>query len=279
MYLFNLIETSPFPTFVRQELTNTMLHLDNVTPDVDGSKSPIQHCLSNSLIHEISPTTPKNHVFMRTADVPIATEQEEERGAALLLSVAAIVTKEIDKGGVNWEDDDLANFPMLPNMDPDRTCQRSATLSPRCSGSPLPSSVLNTWNRIRSVSIDIPEDLATYRGEKTSALAEAVVSPSISPVSRRFPLRKAALLRKRTTKQESPKNHKRTLLPPKSVSPGHSLKTILRKKFSWKNFPEVSYPMRMIVATRVWKTYAFSSFFSWKHFLLPTVKNTSAIPL
>lgn len=216
-----------------------MLLPTSIHSQLDKSKSCVKRRFSNASIHQISPTTTKDQVFMRTAESPTKTEQEEELGAVLLLSVAAIVTKEISVDGVNWEDD-LENFPMLPCIDHDQTCEERAKLSPRCTKSSLPSIVLSNWNRIRAVSIDIPEDLATYRGEK-KASTEAIVPPITSPVlSRRFPLRKAVMLRKQSSsKQESPRNHKRTLLPPKTASPNHALKTILRKKFSWKNFPEV----------------------------------------
>jgi len=216
-----------------------MVQLSTISPDEAGLMSPGSSCLSKGLVHQISPTTTEeNPGLMQTADTPISTELEEERGAALLLSVAAIVNMEIDKDGVNWEDD-LENFPKLPDFESERTCLPSATLSACCTESPVPANLFSIWNRIRSVSIDIPEDLATYRGEKKTA-SEDVVAPSDSPVSRRFPLRKAALLRKqRTTKAESPRTNKRIQLNSKSASPSSSLKTILRKKFSWKNFPEL----------------------------------------
>lgn len=223
-----------------------MVQLSAISPDEAGLMSPGSSCLSKGLVHQISPTTTEeNPGLMQTADTPISTELEEERGAALLLSVAAIVNMEIDKDGVNWEDD-LENFPKLPNFESERTCLPSATLSACCTESPVPANLFSIWNRIRSVSIDIPEDLATYRGEKKTA-SEDVVAPSDSPVPRRFPLRKAALLRKqRTTKAESPRTNKRIQLNSKSASPSSSLKTILRKKFSWKNFPEVSKFRRLL---------------------------------
>jgi hypothetical protein len=226
-----------------------MLNLATITPELSGFDEPVDSSISSALIHQISPTTTsKNQAFTQTADTPTLTEQDDQRGATLLLSVAALVTKEIDKDGINWEDD-IENFPMLPSMDTDteqtrEPASRSTALSPRCdtTESPLAPSVLSHWNRIRTVSIDIPEDLATYRGEKKKAASDAVVSPNASTVERRFPLRKAAMLRKQRSspaKLEIPRNHKRTLLPPKSAPACQSLKTILRKKFSWKNFPEV----------------------------------------
>lgn len=237
----NKIEVSlnPFSSSKTQYKCNTMPLPTSIHSQLAMTKSCVKRSFSDASIHQISPTTTKDQVFMRTAESPTNTAQEEELGAALLLSVAAIVTKEISVDGVNWEDD-LENFPMLPCIDHDPTYEERAKLSPRCTESSVPSSVFSNWNRIRAVSIDIPEDLATYRGEK-KAPTEAIVSPVTSPaLSRRFPLRKAVMLRKQSIiKQESPRNHKRTLLPPKTASPSHALKTILRKKFSWKNFPEV----------------------------------------
>ena len=231
-----------------------MLNPDTMSPKHSGFDRPVGSCISSAMIHQISPTsTSKNPAFVQTADTPNLAEHDDQRGAALLLSVAALVTKEIDKDGINWEDD-IENFPVLPSMDSDSDTEQtreptsgSTAVSTRYNTKEplLSSSVLSLWNRIRTVSIDVSEDLATYTGEKKKkkkAASDAVVLPNATSVERRFPVRKAAMSHKQKSsplKLNTPRSHKRTLLPPKSAPACQSLKTILRKKFSWKNFPEV----------------------------------------
>ena len=170
----------------------------------------------------------------------------EVQCATLLLSVAGIVSKEIDSEGVDW-DDDITDPPPLSLVDTENLFSRqssNANDSDAVLRSRTSITSMHLLNRIRAVSLDMC-DGDTNRGASpvpscsSSASSEegpVVVSPLNSPVSRRNPRRaskiKALLLNKRS---EMPT---RKSVEAKGTLNG-PVKTILRKKFSWKNYPEV----------------------------------------
>lgn len=120
-----------------------------------------------------------------------------------------------------------------------------------------------SWKRLRSVSIDspVPESPKVIRS-LTSGTAN-LVTPLTTPVLVRglkLPMRKARLRQaQRAKKERRPSNAKKTnttavVAPPLAadaaddkkrslkavvVPKGKVVKTILRKKFSWKNYPEL----------------------------------------
>lgn len=194
-------------------------------------------------------------------------DSSERQGAALLLSVAAIVSKEIDSEGVNWEDD-VASLAMIPTPSLQVTHRRKRTSTLRVRNysesssdededgvNPAISTSHLEWNRIRAVSIDDleeDEDGDVECSEEGSvgfpSKSTPIVSPLNSPVTRKLPLRKSslrALSRKRSVRlppvANGPSSGKsKRPLQPNGVLKGNAVKTILRKKFSWKNYPEVS---------------------------------------
>jgi len=209
-----------------------------------------------------SPTT--SGVFKHMSD------SSERQVAKLLLSVAEIVTKEIDSEGVNWEDDGADDLPTTVPRLPLRIAlnirrKRTSTLrvrnysessdednadgeeeedSPATTDSPV------EWNRVRTVSIDDPAESAGEDSIGSNQKSTPIVSPLNSPVTRKLPIRKStlrALSRKRsvrlptTTSGNRSTNNKKRLLQPNGIAKGQPVKTILRKKFSWKNYPEVSF--------------------------------------
>lgn len=116
------------------------------------------------------------------------------------------------------------------------------------------------WKRIRSVSMDgpVPETPKTTKSNVLSSLGSDfnIVSPMNSPVTQRLPMRKVrarkAQKAKRDRRQkhssskahlrqetEASEDHRRSLNTV-TVPRGKTVKKILRKKFSWKNYPEVS---------------------------------------
>lgn len=112
-----------------------------------------------------------------------------------------------------------------------------------------------TWNRIRTVSIDSPLNHGLSKQPEAIAMSlgnPAIVSPMGTPVGRGRPVRKASLRLSHKAKREHLKLPKIPQLPPTtdakehkkkalqtSVAKGVPIKKILRKKFSWKNYPEL----------------------------------------
>jgi len=194
-----------------------------------------------------------------------AKESAESRVAALLLSVVAIATKEVhidcNKIETNEVPKTLSKL-SIPSLPVERLSPVS-TPSPRLSSLVSISEIdyniegLNKndhptattgWNRLRAVSIDSPDE-ETFCDSPSPNFKKgsAIVSPFHSPVSIQMPLRKPTLrvLNKRKRDLISPPApsagdgiHNRHLQPP-GVLRSLSVKTILRKKFSWKNYPEL----------------------------------------
>lgn len=185
----------------------------------------------------------------------------EQKGAALLLSIANIVEKEIDEG-FDLEDDLSTQVPLhepfvLPRSSNNNNAlageEQQDCLSPFTLTSSSSSSSQDDghWQRIRSVSIDehqhhcLPSPGRTRQMRSSRQAQPGLVSPTSSPVIRGRALRKPTHKKKAaftkataTTPPASPRASTRPLQP-KHVLKGQIVKTILRKKFSWKNFPEL----------------------------------------
>jgi hypothetical protein len=179
----------------------------------------------------------------------------EHRDAALFLSVVAIATKEIHIDGLVWDDDEpfMGRAKALPPSIPSiHASVATSPLTPRFleHDSDMedltlpPTDERFAWSRIRAVSMDSPEDENTRssRGIHRKGTLN-IISPESSPVSRRMPMRKPGLrVTKRrsysTDSSDSNNTEKRPLTTHNKVKT-QGLKTILRKKFSWKNYPEV----------------------------------------
>lgn len=188
-----------------------------------------------------------DEIFMCTPNTKNPKKEPTEvQCATLLLSVAGIVSKEIDSEGVDW-DDDIADPPPLSLVDTENLFSRHATNAIDSQGTPRPRTTITSMhllNRIRAVSLDMCDgderkDASPVPSCSSSASGEegpVVVSPLHSPVSRRNPRRaskiKALILNKRS---EMPTKKS---VEAKGILNG-PVKTILRKKFSWKNYPEV----------------------------------------
>lgn len=124
------------------------------------------------------------------------------------------------------------------------------------------------WNRVRSVSIDgIPTTPKTLKSNVLSSFPSFgkeggelnIVSPMNSPVTQRLPMRKTRARHSKQAKRDRQnKKQKQSSAPNKkqqssvdaseekkrtltsvSVPKGKAVKKILRRKFSWKNYPEV----------------------------------------
>jgi hypothetical protein len=257
----------------------------------------------------VTPVTSKSVVrFMDTADAscssnvdqifrrtPASTSKEptELQCATLLLSVADIVSKEIDAEGIDWEDD-ISDPPPLSLGDTENIYSRIVANSPDAeaeSRTRTSITAMDVLSRARSVSLDMcDDDSSQERSHKrgcsaaSSKSGAAVISPIHSPVTRRNPRRtskiKALLL---NTRSEMPT---RKYVEAKGTRTG-PVKTILRKKFSWKNYPEVGCPRHHTICIQYprfthfcLKSHATTcSSNSWRHFSLQIVKNTYAIPL
>lgn len=122
------------------------------------------------------------------------------------------------------------------------------------------------WTRARSISIDspqhhgllpprLPDEEWGNRPTLASLGLPALISPSNTPIGRGRPLRRASLKLAQKAKRDQLKVPKLPQLPPvisdikqykkKALKMGQTkglaIKTIGRKKFSWKNFPGKSY--------------------------------------
>mmetsp|Transcript_29905 Transcript_29905/g.45875 ORF Transcript_29905/g.45875 Transcript_29905/m.45875 type:complete len:343 (+) Transcript_29905:167-1195(+) len=217
---------------------------------------------SSSPVSRTSSTIKKVEVLKKSVEEPT-----DRMDAALLLSVAAIATKEIhiDCTPLRAENSPKPvelSIPCLPKEGDTPIHSLSPRLSSLVSVSEMDyeNEGLNHldhmsgpkgWNRIRTVSIDSPEEHSRnspdlFLHENSKSLP--IVSPVNSPVSNRMPLRKPTLraLGSHKGKEESssPASSSSGGIPKRPLKPQgtihrHALKTILRKKFSWKNYPEL----------------------------------------
>jgi hypothetical protein len=197
--------------------------------------------------------------------------------AVLLLSIADIAKTEINNDGLSkmWlEEEDIPKFPQLseqPNVsDLKWLTPRTETLKDLIMDT---SSDHYPSNRVRAVSIEYSPEQHSSRFERatspfTLGLPEEsnpnIVSPEVSPLSnRRLPFRKQSLRLSHKARKEhlltpsSPMssdnedegpartvsfadtNSKKSKPLQPATAKGVIVKKILRKKFSWKNYPEV----------------------------------------
>ena len=200
----------------------------------------------------------------------------EHRDAALLLAVAAIATKEIHIDGLVWDDDEpfmgssmsFASNPSIHWADGARTTSPLTPFSLE-HGSDMedltlpPTDDRFAWSRIRSVSIDSPEDENTRSSREHHRKGTLnIISPDSSPVSRRMPIRKPGLrvfTKRRTYSSDSSDSScEKRPFQTQNKAKNHAVKTILRKKFSWKNYPEVSVLLIVsILCSLFWRTCTY----------------------
>jgi len=193
-----------------------------------------------------------DHAVLERTDSPT----EKRDAAALLLSVAAIASKEIRVDGLVWDDDEeltlvrpkvvfqkrsskwdrskLTTRFALSNLSDEDDDMEDLTLPP--------TDERFAWSRVRAVSMD-SEGIRSSPDTSRKGIAN-IVSPESSPISRRPQVsRKRGLRpvkRKRNYSVDSSDSHveKRTLIH-NGKHGGRVMQKILRKKFSWKNYPEL----------------------------------------
>jgi hypothetical protein len=196
--------------------------------------------------------------------------------AVLLLSIADIAKTEINKDGLSnlWVDDE--DFPRFPKLS-EPSVSDFKWLTPRTET--LKDLIMDTSsdhypsNRLRAVSIEYSPEQHSSRFERTTSPLTLgfpeesnanIVSPEVSPLSnRRLPFRKQSLRLSHKARKEhllSPSspmssdeedegpartvsfadtNSKKSKPLQPATAKGVIVKKILRKKFSWKNYPEV----------------------------------------
>jgi len=204
----------------------------------------------------------------------VSKKTPEVRDAELLLSIADICKSEIKSGGMAnlWRDDlTLPEFPCLSpsgdsaNEDEER---ESKFLSPRAdtlcgfvqsSGQHMIGTAAGDGERLRSVSFDNTSPL--HRGmtgdcDRVSPVAFATAPTAstniVSPIQQSPVVAGGIRIRKPSQKARgdilaglevpfSPTTTRRTKSLQGPCPPGVSTRSIHRKKFSWKNYPEVSF--------------------------------------
>jgi hypothetical protein len=199
--------------------------------------------------------------------------------AVLLLSIADIAKTEINNDGLSalWEDDEgIPKFPKLAELDVTDykwLTPRTETLKDLIAGAERSSTNPYPSSRARSVSIEYSPEHQFSCFERTASplllgppevSSANLVSPGISPLSnRRLPLRKQSLRLSHKAKKEhllassssmssdeeegptqtvslaDTSNNSRSKPLQPATAKGVTVKKILRKKFSWKNYPEV----------------------------------------
>ena len=193
---------------------------------------------------------------------PLSQRDTEDDAAQLLLSMSNIVTKEIKNNSHAFDDEgDFCSAPHDSPRSPLASRHENLLLTPRDS-SPSPTNSdreLFQWSRARTVSIDSPLHTSlltpkTVRGPNLSLGRPALISPNSTPIGRTRPLRRSSLKLALKAKQEHLNLPKMPAMTPVSVdvkeykrkaiencqARGTKIQTIGRKKFSWKNYPEVS---------------------------------------
>jgi hypothetical protein len=209
--------------------------------------------------------------------------------AVLLLSIADIAKTEINNDGLSalWEDDEgIPKFPKLAELDVTDykwLTPRTETLKDLIAGAERSSTNPYPSSRARSVSIEYSPEHQFSCFERTASplllgppevSSANLVSPGISPLSnRRLPLRKQSLRLSHKAKKEhllassssmssdeeegptqtvslaDTSNNSRSKPLQPATAKGVTVKKILRKKFSWKNYPEVRH---MPLNSTVW---------------------------
>ena len=263
--------------------------------------------------HKAIPTAPMN------ARVHNAETLRDE--AALLLSIADICNKEMRDNGVSmlWDDEeeqDRALFPKFPTLTKPALWEDVSFLKPRSEAPRVPT----RYSRPRAVSMDsgrlvsslVDNDQDSQGSEERSVSSpiafaspyDANQVPIVTPTThvslvsnRRLPMRKSTQrmfkkakrdhLESGTERIERPpvsgrdkKGKALQGIPPKGVP----IKKIMRKKFSWKNYPEVSHAfligfMVFVVLKRdlsLIMDHPLVLYHSWNVSWWPIVKSTYA---
>lgn len=188
----------------------------------------------------------------------------EDAAALLLLSMSNIVSKEITNDSACLyddaiDDDEESSSGSSSVMDYSHCSKENGVTSIRSPTSSEEESDMFTWNRVRTVSIDSPvtPGRSTLSNMPTSAnlmlCDPAIVSPMSSPVIKERRIRKSSLRLSQKARREHAKpekapepsptmgvgDHKKRALQ-SSAARRTTIKKILRKKFSWKNYPGTS---------------------------------------
>lgn len=162
----------------------------------------------------------------------------ENEAANLLLSMSGIVSDEMKSNACLFDDETMVNA-MQSSV-----CGNEILLTPHAPTYSTKSDNLFAWNRVRTVSMD-------STGVHCSARSLAVVSPTTTPVKRgRQSIRKTSRRLSKKAKRDFLKIPKVPQLSQpvdstgqlkkslqRSVAKGKTIEKILRRKFSWKNYP------------------------------------------
>jgi hypothetical protein len=163
-----------------------------------------------------------------------------------------IVSKEIMNNAYIFDDDDLSKDSRSTT-----SSIENMMMKPRL-GRQSPTNTGDdqfTWSRVRTVSIDSPLSQALPKHPEAISMSlgiPAIVTPMSTPIARGRPVRKASQRLSQKARRDhlhlklpkmpqlqpttDVKEHKKKALQT-SVAKGLPIKKILRKKFSWKNYP------------------------------------------
>lgn len=189
--------------------------------------------------------------------VPQGDVPEDDEGVQLLLGIAQIVSKEMADCNTEIFDDDEDDDALEKDYEggsDDGFCQHPVPSGGRSLESPcsfVEEDDMFAWNRVRTVSMDSPNGVAraTERVPPLSLTLPAIVTPV---GNRGRNTRKATL---KTTPHKGKKEHVKFPKLPQlhqalpsvlehkrkameiCAADGATVKTIMRRKFSWKNYP------------------------------------------
>lgn len=203
----------------------------------------------NSTRREVSPTVGT----FDSADRVLKTSLRDQ--AALLLSISDIAQSEITTCPMALSND--SSFPRFPAWNGGA----SKFLTPRTEslrGLLYDANIGLKPTRLRTVSIDSPAQFLSMGFRTPSPLSsppvlalDLVESSPMKPIVRRLTHRSARLSHKARHERVREGDKKRETIPPVFVTPpkfkalqgkppeGVTIKKILRRKFSWKNYTEV----------------------------------------
>ena len=180
----------------------------------------------------------------------------ENEAARLLLSMSNIVSKELMSNADIFDDDDDSS---KDSRSTTSSNENLLTPSAACQSPTHAEDDRFTWNRVRTVSIDSPVNQGLSKQSEVTIMNlgnPAIVSPMSTPVGKYRPIRKPSLRLSQKARKEHlklpkipqlptatyVKEHKKKSLQ-SSVAKGTPIKKILRKKFSWKNYPGKRIPL------------------------------------
>eukprot|EP00546_Thalassionema_frauenfeldii_P004193 CAMPEP_0178926336 /NCGR_PEP_ID=MMETSP0786-20121207/18473_1 /TAXON_ID=186022 /ORGANISM="Thalassionema frauenfeldii, Strain CCMP 1798" /LENGTH=326 /DNA_ID=CAMNT_0020601441 /DNA_START=56 /DNA_END=1036 /DNA_ORIENTATION=+ len=216
-----------------------------ITAKHQSERLPVSHTSRNQCVRFMDSSSNEfssnvRQVFTQTK------ESNEHQDASLLLSVANIVLKEIGSEDIDWEDDLPSDPPPLSLDEAEhiyrRRIERKGDADTKHDSYSLAGTTSLDLSRIRAVSIDVSDEGSSGKSspifdqEYSSKSNAALISPGSSPVSRRNPRRKSNMKTLMLSKHCNIPTRK-SVQAKRNVS--GPLKTILRKKFSWKNYPEL----------------------------------------